>query len=258
MMTLACKWSFRASSTRTAGGTTRSSLQAKVLFRPAGFEHANAAIDGISISLSLQLDAASAPEPIADWIKQTAPLLERDPHIGVLASRLSRELATPDGFSPAIIDAFCVELMVQLFRNAARDSDDPMPRLADEAADFIRDRLDDPLSIESVAKALGTDRFRLNRAFSRHKGTSPRGVPPPAPRGEGQTTPARNAGAALGHCLDVRLLGPKPHDQVFSGDRWSPPRALSPAAAPMILARHDNPARGDKKDEPLRLRVSGR
>ncbi len=145
----------------------------EVLFRPAGFEHANAATDEISIGLSLQLDAASAPEPIADWIKRSAPMLGRDPHIGVLASRISRELATPDGFSPTIIDALCVELLVQLFRIAGRDSDDPMPRLANEAADLIRDRLDVPLSIESVAKALGTDRFRLNRAFSRHKGMSP-------------------------------------------------------------------------------------
>ncbi len=145
----------------------------EVLFRPAGFEHANAAIEGISIGLSLQLDAASAPESIADCIKQGAPLIRRDPHIDVLASRISRELAAPDPFSLTIIDALCVELMVQLFRNVARDLDDPMPRLADEAADFIRNRLDVPLSIESVAKALGTDRFRLNRAFSRHKGMSP-------------------------------------------------------------------------------------
>jgi transcriptional regulator GlxA family with amidase domain len=94
-----------------------------------------------------------------------------DPRIGILAAKICREMAEADAFSPMAIEAISTELVIHMLRGC--DVGDLPPRLADEAAEYMRGRAEGPLSIEAVAKAVGTDRFRLNRAFSKHKRCSP-------------------------------------------------------------------------------------
>lgn len=143
----------------------------EALFRPAGFKHANAVTGRVSTGLSLQLDAASTPAPVAERLALAVPVKMRDPRIGILAARVGREMAEADSFSPMAIDAMCAELVVHMLRGC--DVGDPSPRLLEEAIEFMRSRVEGPLSVEAVAKAVGADRFRLNRAFEKHKGCSP-------------------------------------------------------------------------------------
>lgn len=146
----------------------------EAIFRPAGFEHANAQADGLSVGLSVRLDSRGVPEQVADSVRHAPPVRMLDPHVGSLAARLSREMSSPDGLSATIIDALCVEMVVRVLRAATGSAGaSSSSRLADKAAHIIRQRAAGPLSVESVAKELGTDRFRLNRAFLKHKGCCP-------------------------------------------------------------------------------------
>jgi AraC family transcriptional regulator len=143
----------------------------EALFRPAGFEHANAPLPGSSTALSFRLTIPKLPEQIGDSVGRSRPARTQNPQIGSLARRIAREMAASDAFSSMVIDALCTEVVVGVLRETAKDAViSSTSRVADKAVEVIRQRITGPLSVESVAEEIGTDRFRLNRAFLKFKG----------------------------------------------------------------------------------------
>ncbi|MBY0460398.1 MAG: hypothetical protein K2V38_24040, partial [Gemmataceae bacterium] len=83
----------------------------EAILRPAGFWHTNVPGDKSSVGLSVRLGAHGVPEQVADSVCRAPPVRVLDPYVGSLASRLSREMASPDAFSATIVDALCAEMM---------------------------------------------------------------------------------------------------------------------------------------------------
>ena len=147
----------------------------EALFRPTGFEHANDQGHDFSDGLSLQFHSIGLPGQIEEWIKQSGPSIANNPHVSLLANRIRSEMALPDVFTSAIIDAMCVGIVVHVVRSvtARPGTNSATLKLAEKAAEIIALRATGPLTVDVVAELVGVDRFQLNRAFHVHKGCCP-------------------------------------------------------------------------------------
>jgi AraC family transcriptional regulator len=112
----------------------------------------------------------------ANWlarIRESAPILNRRAELRrgrteALVARLLRELEEPDAFFPLAIESIALELLVEAERESrAALREPPWLRVVDEV---LRDRLDETLSLEEIARASGVHRVHLARAFRRHRG----------------------------------------------------------------------------------------
>lgn len=85
-----------------------------------------------------------------------------------------RQIASPDGrmACDAALD-HVVALLAQRFAGALAEKADRAPRAAKLAREAMDAGFDGDLGLEELARAAGTDRFRLTRAFSAAYGLSP-------------------------------------------------------------------------------------
>jgi AraC family transcriptional regulator len=106
-------------------------------------------------------------------LREAAPVLShraelRGAAAGTLAIRLLREFEQPDALSPLAMEAIALEILVEGDRGGREEA--RQPPWIQVVETLLRDRLDESMSLEEIARAAGVHRVHLARAFRRHRG----------------------------------------------------------------------------------------
>jgi AraC-like DNA-binding protein len=103
------------------------------------------------------------------------PVLSWDPSGGGEAAlfRLFSSFTSPTRVSPYELSGRSYELaMALLSRGRSGDSGSPDGRIV-QAEEYLRERLDEPLSVEEIAAVAGMSRYHFSRKFQEHTGLPP-------------------------------------------------------------------------------------
>jgi AraC-like DNA-binding protein/quercetin dioxygenase-like cupin family protein len=158
----------RGGYTECYGAHSREYGPTAVVFHPEGEVHSNRFHGSGG-----RLFRVVVPEPAAARLREAASLSDDRAFVvgGVparLAARLYREFREPDSLSPLVAEG----LILELLGLAARGSPDPgagaAPQWLCRAADLLRDRFRENLSLGEVARAAGVHPAYLARVFRRH------------------------------------------------------------------------------------------
>lgn len=142
-----------------------------IAFLPAGREHAQAFGPRGARQITF--------EPPSEWIEYLADArvaLSDAPHTNApvyrrLGDRLSRELCAADALSALACEGLMLEVVVAFGRRGqtARAAATP-PAWLRAARDFVHENALEPLSLSTIAEAVGRHEIHLAREFRRHFG----------------------------------------------------------------------------------------
>jgi AraC family transcriptional regulator len=94
--------------------------------------------------------------------------LERDWGALLVATKIARELASPDPFTPLAVEGLALELAAAVRRISPRGAPDWLSAARELALDHARE----PISVTAIAAQVEVDPRLLARSFHRHFGTS--------------------------------------------------------------------------------------
>ncbi|MFW6201326.1 MAG: helix-turn-helix domain-containing protein [Gemmatimonadota bacterium] len=142
-----------------------------LLFHPAGTTHEDRflAADGRALQISLGsslLETFGAPR-LPDH-----SIAFDDAQLGFPASRIRRELRSPDRFSGIAVEGLTLEMIDRVSVRVERHDARRPPWLA-RAVACIRERAAEPARVADVASDVGIHPVHLARVFRRHLGLSP-------------------------------------------------------------------------------------
>jgi AraC family transcriptional regulator len=117
----------------------------------------------------------AVPPPWGARVREEAPLLDHRVSVeggppAWLATRLYREFQSPDGLSPFVVEGLILEILGEIVRRP--EGTGGAPRWLREAAEVLRDRFRENLSLDEVARTAGVHPAHLARSFRRHFGCS--------------------------------------------------------------------------------------
>jgi AraC family transcriptional regulator len=154
-------------------GRSHWSTPGMVLTEPAGERHSNVFGTGGARVLVVQPDTRRV-----DLLRPFSGFLDSinhfaDSRIGVLARRLSFEIARPDDVTPLAIEALGLELLATAARRFASDrSSGVPPRWLTRVRDRLHDELATPVTLGELAGLANTHPGHLTRMFRRYYGCS--------------------------------------------------------------------------------------
>jgi AraC family transcriptional regulator len=113
--------------------------------------------------------------PLLDRVRQYSTGLDHPVHFPVgaphlLGTRLYEEFRQPDELSPLAIEGLTLELLAECSRQASRTPDRQPPRWLLAVGDLVRARFCEPLTLGTVAEAVGVHPAHLARVFRRFHG----------------------------------------------------------------------------------------
>ncbi len=88
----------------------------------------------------------------------------------MLGTRLYEEFRQPDELSPLAIEGLMLELLAECSRQASRTRDRQPPRWLLTVGELVRARFCEPLTLGTVAEAVGVHPAHLARVFRRFHG----------------------------------------------------------------------------------------
>jgi AraC family transcriptional regulator len=141
-----------------------------MMFKPAGERHAD--VFGRSGARCLLMEVLpgrlETSEPFSELM--ATPGLARSARLAALGQRLCGELAEWDTASPLALEGLILEVLADASR-AVRDETGPKePRWLRQAREIIHDRVHEPLTLSSVARAAAIHPSHLARTFRKHYG----------------------------------------------------------------------------------------
>ena len=154
-------------------GRSHWSRSAMVLTEPAGERHDNTFGAAGARVLVVQPDGRRVEllRPFAGFLDSINHF--SDPHIALLARRLSLEIARPDGVTPLAIEALGLELLaVAARRFASRAAGRSVPPWLARVRDRLHDGFADSVTLWELAAIAGVHPGHLTRMFRRHFGRS--------------------------------------------------------------------------------------
>jgi AraC family transcriptional regulator len=153
-------------------GRSHWSEPSMMLCEPAGERHDNRIGTGGARVLVVQPDAHRA-----ELLRPFAAFLDTIDHrgcasVGMIARRVSLEVAQPDGLTPLVIEALGLELLATAARAFDADAREPVPAWLGRVRDRLHDDLAASPSLDDLAALAGVHPGHLTRAFRRHFGRS--------------------------------------------------------------------------------------
>jgi len=144
--------------------TTPSTL----FFLPAGEPHANRFHDAVEtfdvVLSSAWIERIRQHAPVVD-----APVIHTNGPSAWLARRLYREFQRRDDLTPLMLEGLTLELLAQMSRCDTTEAvEREAPRWLKQARDFLHAHVNENLSLEVIAAAVGVHPSHLTRAFQQH------------------------------------------------------------------------------------------
>lgn len=154
------------------GSRRRTCRAGTVVFHPEGEHHSEKHADTVATLLTVELEAARLDE-----LRSVSRVLGEPAHheggeVQRLARRLAREFHTPDSASSLAVEGLVLEILVAGSRQGRPTSDVPPPWLH-RAADCLRARFRDSVTVGEIAAAVGVHPAHLTRMFRRHLRCTP-------------------------------------------------------------------------------------
>lgn len=150
-------------------GRSHWSRPSMVLTEPAGERHDNVFGASGAHVLVVQPDVARCEvfRPFNRFLDSINHFHE--PTIGVLAQRMSVEIAHPDDVSPLVIEALGHELLATAARRLApRRTETPAPQWLIPVRERLHDSFAEPITLADLAAIAGVHPAHLARMFRRH------------------------------------------------------------------------------------------
>jgi AraC family transcriptional regulator len=141
-----------------------------MIFKPAAERHAD--VFGRSGARCLLMEVLpgrlDASEPFSELMAK--PGLARSAKLAALGQRLSAELAEWDAASPLALEGLILEVLADVSRTVRDETGAKEPRWLRQARELIHDRIHEPLTLSSVARAAAIHPSHLARTFRKHHG----------------------------------------------------------------------------------------
>lgn len=140
------------------------------IYRPPDELHADRFHDAGAQCLTVEI----RPE-LLERIREYAPILDdsRDFYAGKtawLAAKLYGEFVLMDAAAPLSVEGLTLELMAEASRAHGKVLERKPPRWLEHARELLHARFSDPLTVDSIAKSIGTHPVHLARTFRRAHG----------------------------------------------------------------------------------------
>jgi AraC family transcriptional regulator len=139
-----------------------------VVTKPAGERHADrfGSLGSTCLLVEIRAERLAAIQPFAAMMKR--PTLVHNPMIAALGHRLYGEFVRQDAFSPLAMEGLTLEVLAEAARVDAEEPGTRCPPWLQRARDVIHDSFEDPITMSSVADAVGVHPSRLARMFRKH------------------------------------------------------------------------------------------
>jgi AraC family transcriptional regulator len=156
--------------TEMLAGRTRTRGRWTFAFHPAGEVHSSCWHGPDARCFHVEV----AP-PLLDRVRQYSPGLEHPVHFpggapSLLGTRLYQEYREPDELSLLVIEGLMLELLAECSRQVSRARDRQPPRWLLIVGDLVQARFCEPLTLGTVAEAVGVHPAHLARVFRRFHG----------------------------------------------------------------------------------------
>ena len=149
-------------------GLDRQCSRYTMVFKPPRERHADQFGDLGGTCLLIEIDAGRLKdiEPFSDITKN--PSVVQNAKLATLGHHIYREFAGGDHFSPLAIEGLILELLAETSRAGLLDATSNLPGWLRQARDLVHDGFCGPLTLSSVAQAVGVHPSHLARAFRKH------------------------------------------------------------------------------------------
>jgi AraC family transcriptional regulator len=141
-----------------------------MMFKPAAERHAD--VFGRSGARCLLMEVhpgrLERTEPFSELMAK--PGLVRSARLAALGQRLCGELAEWDAASPLALEGLILEVLADASRAVRDETGVKGPRWLRHARELIHDRVNEPLTLSSVARAAAIHPSHLARTFRKHYG----------------------------------------------------------------------------------------
>jgi AraC family transcriptional regulator len=141
-----------------------------MIIKPAAERHAD--VFGRSGARCLLMEVLpgrlETSEPFSELMAQ--PGLARSARLAALGQRLYGELAEWDALSPLAMEGLILEVLADASRTLRDESGAKEPRWLRHAREIIHDRVHEPLTLSSVARAAAIHPSHLARTFRKRYG----------------------------------------------------------------------------------------
>jgi AraC family transcriptional regulator len=149
------------------GSYDRECVAHDMVAKPAGERHADqfGHRGGTCLLIEIHPERLAAISPFIDITEK--PTLVRNPTLAALGHHIHSEFGSQDAYSPLVIEGLILEVLAETSRVGAEPGT-RRPAWLQQAYDLIHDTFQEPLTLSSVAGAVGVHPSRLARVFRRH------------------------------------------------------------------------------------------
>ena len=149
------------------GGVERACAAHSMVFKPASERHADqfGRMGGRCLLIEIDSGRLDGIEPLTPVTAR--PRFVRNATLAALGSRIYREFVWGDDLSPLAVEALVLEVLVEASRAVMIEPARLRPRWLRQAHDLIHDRFCQPLTLSSIAGAVGVHPSHLARTFRR-------------------------------------------------------------------------------------------
>lgn len=146
-------------------GAARECPPQSMVFKPAAERHADqfGRDGGTCLLMEIGPSRLEAIESVSDVI--TRPSFVRTAKLATLGRQVYREFTRGDAFSPLAIEGLILEVLAEGSRAALAPSATQPPMWLRRAHDLIHDTFSEPLTLSSIARAVGVHPSHLARTF---------------------------------------------------------------------------------------------
>lgn len=156
----------------THGDKVRECKPATLFFHPEGEVHANRFLGSRSRVFRFELGARWLERARQYSVALNYPAALSSWNAVWLASRLYRELYSVDAASFLVVEGLLLEIMAEAARHKPAAGGRTPPRWLEGAAELLRARFAEQLSVGDIAEVVGVHPVHLSREFRRYYGRS--------------------------------------------------------------------------------------
>jgi AraC family transcriptional regulator len=154
--------------TERVGGLERECTPHSMVFKPAVERHEDqfGRFGGKCLLIEVNPDRLDSLGPSCRIIAK--PSLVRSAKLAAFGQRIYREFVRGDSLSPLAMEGLILEVLVEASRSVVEEPAAPRPRWLRQAHELLHDRFREPLTLSSVARAVGIHPSHLARTFRKH------------------------------------------------------------------------------------------
>lgn len=151
-----------------ARGRDQECAPRSMVFKPGAERHADqfGRSGGRCLLIEITPHRLAALQPYVDLSGQ--PRLVRTATIARIGQEIYREFADGDAVSPLAVEGLILEALAEGARAREDDGSAHLPRWLRQARDLVHDRCHEPLTLSTVAHAVGIHPSHLARVFRKH------------------------------------------------------------------------------------------